>query len=359
MLTLIQFTIWTKVTFLTKLINDNFYSTTALIRIVILFLSIHGLWSVCPKTDSIKPCVCDEDRESIACDGTQVTTEVLDKVFQTLSKNLNQTERHLKSFHLKNSSITELKDNTFKDITFEEAFIGFNANLKTISRNAFNGSETSMLYLLINYNPGLSSPDNSIFKIFNEFQKIQNIELLFNNITEIPSNAFNELDHLIEVHLGGESIKKIGANVFSKLHGVAQVGFEQVNFSIPNNAFQFTNKSDDHLLISFSDSPGLSNSVFTEKSLLKINRPSTIRFGSWSGSKPSKQMTFLNEKVFLPFLLDNDKNAIDMNGVDFDCNDCRNYWLKKNTKALSKVIMIKCSNKKAFNDAANFKNCSG
>ena len=332
--------------------------TTVLIRIVLPFLSFHGIWSVCPKTDSIKPCVCDENW-TIACDGTQITVEVLDKVFQTLSKNLNQTERHLKSFHLSNSSITELKDNTFKDITFEDAFIGFNANLKTIARNAFNGSQSSMVYLLINYNPILSSPDNSIFKIFNGFPNIRFFELMFNNITEIPSNAFNELDHLDVVHFGGESIKKLGANVFSQLSRVAQLWFEQVNLTIPDNAFHFTNKSDKHLMLCFRDSPGITNSLFTEKSLLNINRPTTVRFASGMlSSNPSTQMTFLNEKVFLPFLLENNWNTIELNGVDFDCNDCRNYWLKKNPKALSKVNLLKCSNKKAFNDAANFKNCT-
>ena len=40
----------------------------------------------------------------------------------------------------------------------------------------------------------------------------------------------------------------------------------------------------------------------------------------------------------------------------FDCNDCRNYWLKKNQN-ITKRVTANCSNKKQLNDSDNFINC--
>ena len=66
---------------------------------------------------------------------------------------------------------------------------------------------------------------------------------------------------------------------------------------------------------------------------------------------------FLDEKVFLPFLLDNKYNSIDLFGYGFDCNDCRNYWLTKQN-VLNRINDFSCLDGKNFNDTDNFKNCN-
>ena len=118
--------------------------------------------------------------------------------------------------------------------------------------------------------------------------------------------------------------------------------------SIPNNAFEFEEYSDELFRIDFYESSNFS--AFNEKTLLNIRRPTEIDiFG---------KTTYLEEKVFLPFLLDNEKNSIGLPFVEvFDCNDCRNYWIKKNQNVTKRVQLI-CSNKKQINDSDNFKNCT-
>ena len=41
----------------------------------------------------------------------------------------------------------------------------------------------------------------------------------------------------------------------------------------------------------------------------------------------------------------------------FDCNNCKNFWLTKQLNLLERVINIKCSDNKNFNDPDNFAQC--
>ena len=310
----------------------------------------------CPGKEIVKPCVCEEmsSGKDIRCE--RIASLDLIKVFENLDKNLNETEKHFSVFSLSNADITELKDYTFKDIVFDEIHINDCHKLTKINENAFNGTDLVTKYLFLVNNSALSSSDNSIYSVFRKFVNIQNFELLYNNMSMIPTNAFGSLENLLEVHFAGNSIKKIESQAFTKLPGFVTVSFEQVNFTtIPENAFQFDNVNNWTMIIDFGNSPLLTNSVFSQKSLLGMRRSATLRFGN---SKYPKQMTYLDEKVFLAFLLENDKNSIDMNGEAFDCNDCRNYWLKKNEKAFKRISSLNCSDKKPFNDPAHFKNCT-
>ena len=323
-----------------------------------LFLSISETVGVCPTTDSIKPCVCLETigNHRLICSGNHTLDLV--KVFQTLSHSLKGSEKHINIFHLNSTSVKELRENTFKDITFDEVSIESNKELKTIDENAFKGTESVIKYLDISNNPALHSPNNSIFNLINKLPNLSILELQFNNISEIPSNAFIKLNHLGTINLAGNSIKKLGHGAFSKLPNLGQVGFEQVHFPFTDHAFQFEHKSNDPFLINLENNPDLTNSAFSEKTFLNINRHTQIRFGHGFQPGSSRHMIYLAEKVFLPFLFENDRNTIDMNGSEFDCTDCRNYWLKKNPNVLPRIYAIRCHNRKAFNDPGNFLNCS-
>ena len=146
-------------------------------------------WSVCPERNIINPCICSSDQ--FVCGGNQ-NIDLL-KIFQTLGKNLTKTGKHFNSFQLSNSFMTELKENTFSDITFDVIYITENSNLKTIHKNAFNTTNfiTDEIHLLLN--PKLTSPDNSIFDAMSQFVRANYIDLYKNNITSIPSNAFRNI----------------------------------------------------------------------------------------------------------------------------------------------------------------------
>ena len=86
--------------------------------------------------------------------------------------------------------------------------------------------------------------------------------------------------------------------------------------TIQDNAFAFKYQSQTELTILFMDELGMNSSVFSEKSLLDIKRPTNLNFGTTS-------MSVFTEKVFLPFLLENVKNTIHMWPTQLDCTDCR------------------------------------
>ena len=303
--------------------------------------------SVCPDSNLLKPCICFKDE--IRCGGNEDIDLV--KIFQTLEKQLPITGKHFTSFILNNKAVTELKENTFSDITFDYIKIEECSKLKSIDQNAFSKTDLVTKQITIWYNPSLSSP--SIFTTLSKFINITMIHLLNNNITEIPSKAFeNHQDKLKEFSITG--LKKIGNNAFSQLRNLGSLGIEySLIDSIPENEFEFYEESKEMLTLSLYGNPLLNSSGFSEHSLTKFKRPCTIQLGNISNSK----FTYFDERVFLPFLRSNSKNTIQLIDGSVDCSDCRNFWLKKNPNLLNQLIDLKCSNGKLLNDPGTFQDC--
>ena len=75
-------------------------------------------------------------------------------MFQKLGNNLNKSQKHFKGFGLiQNDFITELKENTFSDITFDAIVFNICGNLKTIHRNAFTTTNLITKVQTQNYLP--------------------------------------------------------------------------------------------------------------------------------------------------------------------------------------------------------------
>ena len=94
-------------------------------------------------------------------------------------------------------------------------------------------------------NPYLTSPDNSIFEVLNEFVRARIISFHDNLITKIPSNAFkNEQNKLLVLILRGKSIKYLGNNAFSGLKSLIYLDLSQTSIDfIPEKAFEFNEES--------------------------------------------------------------------------------------------------------------------
>ena len=69
----------------------------------------------------------------------------------------------------------------------------------------------------------------------------------------------------------------------------------------------------------------VTNSSFSEKALDNMNKETSLFFSTTHDG----QIKYLYERPFLPFLTENENNTIDLSSFQFDCNDYRNYWLKK------------------------------
>ena len=306
----------------------------------------------CPVSESIKPCVCAKvlgiNSWDIKCGGHSDIDLV--NIFQTLEKNLTKTEKHFNRFYLNNTFITELKENTFKDITFDDIIIENCTNLSKIHVNAFNQTDLVTKYLYISGSFKLSSSDNSIFEVISKFVNLEELQLENNNITEIPSNIFNNQDELEFLTFKGKSIKKLGPRAFSSLHRLKSIEISYTSIEyIPEYAFEFDQESNQTIAIRFEGNHLLNGSSIHKNSLKNIKRPLYLALDS--------HIEYLEENIFKPLLSENPKNKIQMDYVKFDCNNCKNNWLRKPSNLLGRFYNLQCSNNKNFNDPDNFAEC--
>ena len=250
-----------------------------------------------------------------------------------------------------------MKENTFKDITFDEIQIGHCTNLSKIHINAFTETEFFTTYLKIFSNPALSSSDNSIFEVISKFVNLEELQLIDNNITEIPSNAFKSIigyqDKLNILIIGGKSIEKIGSRPFYQLSALTSLHIYNTSIeSIPEYAFEFEQESSLVLYLYLVNNEHLNTSSFHQDSLMHFKRPVYLDLG-YSGN----HFEYLDEKIFKKFLNSNPHNMIDMTDVKFDCDNCKNFWLRKQPNLLESFEHLSCSNKKMINDTDNFAEC--
>jgi hypothetical protein len=124
--------------------------------------------------------------------------------------------------------------------------------------------------------------------------------------------------------------------------------------TIPINAFRFKTPSNKTLRISLQEI-NVNGSSFETGSFNDIKRPTILDLSK------NKAITFLDEKIFRPFLESNPKNTIelfDFNGVEnIGCNECKNYCMRKYPEINDRNLFNKCSNGKNFKDNKNFVNC--
>ena len=212
------------------------------------------------------------------------------------------------------------------------------SKLKTINSHAFRKTDQVSTRIYIGYCPALTSPDNSIFEVLSKFVHATSINLVHNNVTEIQSNAFQNIvgkqDHLTELWLSGHSLRKLGNNSFSQLNNLDTLHITEtsINF-IPESAFDFNVGTKHEMTIYLYGNRALNSSGSSDHALTKMKRPTTINLDSSSETR----FHFLDEKIFQPFFKSNAKNQIELREGSLDCSDCRNYWLKKNPTLLKQI----------------------
>ncbi len=275
---------------------------------------------------------------------------------------MNKSEKHFKQFYLNNTAITELEENTFFEITFDEIYI-FNATkLKLINKSAFNGTNSVTKKFIVNYaldhKTALndSPPTHDIFYMLSSLINLERICLYSTNISKIPSHAFRLVNgtqnKLSFIEFAFSPIVEIGDNSFSSLNNLSHLSFDYTNIqTIPKTAFSFDKDSNISMDLFFQETK-LNSTSFAIGSLDNLKRPTNIYLGF------NPNLTYLDQHVFQPFLESNAGNkVIFQTGEHFDCNDCRSYWLKKESKYNNRTDLKICSNKKNYTDVNNFAKC--
>jgi hypothetical protein len=254
----------------------------------------------CPKPELLKPCFCSAD--GISCGGNQ--TIDLKTIFDGLSSNLEEGNKHFRQFSLSNTALSELLENTFGNITFDYISINGAKNLTRFQTNTFTGINQSIKEFDVHNTPLNNYPQN--YYIFTAFSSMTNLEVLnimYTNLEEIPENAFRPLNglqnNLSSINFYNNKISKIGNNAFKYLNSLTELQFISNSVDIiPENAFSFSDTSEKRLYIFVTDCH-LKSTSFSIGAFNHLNRPTTIFLNSWLND--SNNITFLDQRIFEPF----------------------------------------------------------
>jgi hypothetical protein len=301
----------------------------------------------CPLNGTIDPCICANDT-TISCSGDQVIN--LKRIFQDLSlKLVSKTDKQFDSFILSDTTLTELEDNIFHDITFKSILLSNASKLSRISSNvfsAFNIETVEKFVVKGSSSLGDEKYINDTFTALSSLINLKEIHFSDSNLAIMPTHAFKYVnglqDKLTYLDFRTNKIKSVENYAFSYLINLGQLDLTyNIIDHIAVHAFDFYNSSKEQLYI-----PLYHN---------KLNDTS-IEIGAFTNSKKSlhidlrsNELTFLDEKIFGPILRINSKNILDVEGNTFTC-DCRMFWIFKETNTFKNQILsgFKCNTGKDF-----------
>ena len=309
---------------------------------VYLFGAINSCYQ---ESEVMSPCFC--DNPVFKCLGYDYI--FISKIFQQIDEKYTWSKDFYKIL-INNQAIDEIGENIFHNSTFREIKIYGCSGLKFFNKNAFSKTLTKTEKITISFNERLG--DLSVFQAINKLTAVREIELTYNNLSEIPSQAFNNNQtNLWHLTISGPSINKIGQRSFISLVNLKElhIGGTNIDF-IPDFAFELKDSTNYPIYIYLDNSSMISSNSFAENAFANTRRPTLLNLNN-------NKITFLNETVFLPLLQANNLNKINMYGVQgFDCNDCENNWIKTNSM-FNKIVLLKCSNGNELDDPRNFENC--
>jgi hypothetical protein len=215
---------------------------------------------VCPSNDVSSYCECGNNE--IKCSGFKAFN--LSTIFSSMSKSLQPEQKHFEIFWLKNHGITELEDNVFNGIRFNNIKIDEAMNLTKISANAFNGTADDIVEFDLNGKNQLGKDGKvkELFDVLSSLPNLRKLQLSIETINKIPENAFkNKQINLTYIYFDYSkdekshgSIKTIGNNAFFNLNNLQRLdfGYQSIDF-IPKNAFDFELASNKTLSIELHD----------------------------------------------------------------------------------------------------------
>jgi hypothetical protein len=184
---------------------------------------------------------------------------------------------------------------------------------------------------------------------------LESIIIQNSNILEIPSHAFRPING-IQTKLSKlwieNSIERIGSFLFYYLNNLKELALDsnQIDF-IASNAFHFKKKS---------------NEIVTLWLIRNQLNSSSFALGSFNGMKRSVliyldqnlKLTFLEQTILSPLFDLNNKTKIAFRGKsNINCDECRSYLLKKESKYIYRTDLTTCSDVDNIMNSTNFKNC--
>jgi len=217
-----------------------------------------------------------------------------------MSLNLEEGKKNFSTFHLNNTAISELPENVFENITFNQIEIKNAYNLSCIHTHAFTAMNNNLYYFGISNTP-LNNllPDYDLFTAISSMSHLNSLEIKNTSITEIPDNAFKLTSglqlYLSFVSIESHRLKKIGNHVFEYWPSLFHLSLANNSLNhISENLFNFTKSSlssKGELSLNLSHNH-LNSLSFEMGSFGKLNKTTVLTFIS---SANDENITCYNE----------------------------------------------------------------
>lgn len=229
----------------------------------------------CPPSMDILPCTCDGPQSFLLFQCDRVTE--IYSIARSASSITNV--RNFGKFSLTNSRIESIEANILGYMRFEYIYMRKNT-LKKIGPEFFDSSRESLKRIEIIHNDLEKFP----FKELSSFPKLEFINLKYNSIKSIPDDAFGKVinNKIRKIDLSFNKINHVGSNAFKYLTRLEKLDFRHNKLTVVNNwAFSTTQENTKLILnlannkIMFISDEAFQNQIFrclnlTDNSLTKL-----------------------------------------------------------------------------------------
>jgi hypothetical protein len=319
--------------------------------------------------------ICQIDGNDLSCDANYTSFNITAEI-EYLSQTLPQNEKNFENLIIQRTSIEEIPENVFQDISFNFVQIFDAENLKRIHTNAFNNNTAYNLrkqfYISSPNQLRNDPPDYNFWKAFSSLVYIKDLEIsLADGSHEIPDNAFEPINGpqndlmFIVFDKNNFDISRIGSNAFSEIPNLMSLSFHDIPIgNISTNAFDFKNSSTQTLGINLINC-GLSETSLEEGVFSDAKRPLildlSMNFKLFINSEILKDFIFkigrnniilIEESKFGQFFKNDIQNAIILSGNLLDCDNLESFlWLLNQKPDLEfRVQYAECANGTDFWD---------
>jgi len=173
----------------------------------LLKLVITLVQAICPSSQDIKPCTCDD--EGLQC--LSLNNSGLERVFKAPAE-----RKAIRRVWIFQTNLTSLPKSAFGDYIIRDLYLDLN-QIRRIEFGAFGEASKTLQSLSLTRN----QLENFPFQDLAQMKRLRQLGLGFNKLRTIESNAFPASENLESIDLSHNQIDKIEANAFSNLNQVS------------------------------------------------------------------------------------------------------------------------------------------
>jgi hypothetical protein len=246
-----------------------------------------------------------------------------------VSKDVNAVEQVYEEINIDNSKLEEIPENAFGKMSFEFIFLRKGcSSLKKIHPNTFLHQYNTAVGLFVEAENVISASPNSFYDLANSFIKLQNLRYYskIGTLEEKFSEKFSKNLGLTVLRV--DSIK---GSPFSNMSNIDYITIQGKNFNrIQSGALKIGDGYNRFIGIDLTENK-LNGSSFEKGCFTDSSTKQSIRL-----SFSHNQITYLDEAIFLPFLVKNASNTLWFSYTPeitnpLDCDDCRSAWICKSS----------------------------